>query len=130
LDRVDVAEELPVGMPEPRGKSVVITCFVDSNHARNTVTRRSHTGILIFVKNAPIIFYSKRQNTVKMSTFGSKFVAKEMIVALRYKKSMFGVPIDGLANMLCNNQGVVKSTSFPESVLNKKHVSIAYYTVR
>jgi len=130
----DVAEELPAGMPEPRGKSVIITCFVDSNHAGNTVTRRSHTGILIFVQNAPIIFYSKRQNTVETSTFGSEFVAmriaKEMIVALRYKLRMFGVPIDGPANVLCDNQGVVKNTSIPESVLNKKHVSIAYHTVR
>jgi hypothetical protein len=130
----DVTEELLIGMPEPRGKPVVITCFVDSNHAGNNVTRRSHTGILIFVQNAPIIFYSKRQNTVETSTFGSEFVAmriaKEMIVALRYKMRMFGVPIDGPANVLCDNQGVVKITSIPESVLNKKHVSIAYHTVR
>jgi hypothetical protein len=82
----DVSQELPVGMPEPRGKPVVITCLVDSNHAGNTVTRWSHTDTLIFVQNAPIIFYSKRQNTLETSTFGSKFVAmpitKEMIVAL------------------------------------------------
>jgi hypothetical protein len=42
---------------------------------------------LMFVQNAPIIFYSKRQNTVESSTFGSEFIAmriaKEMIVALR-----------------------------------------------
>jgi hypothetical protein len=43
---------------------------------------------------------------------------------------MFGVPIDGPANVLCDNQGVVKNTSIPESVLNKKHVSIAYHAVR
>lgn len=130
----DVAEELPPSMPEPKGNSVTITCFVDSNHAGNVITRRSHTGILIFVQNAPIIFYSKRQNTVETSTFGSEFVAiriaKELIVALRYKLRMFGVPIDGPANVLCDNQGVVKNTSIPESVLNKKHVSIAYHTVR
>ena len=121
-------------MPEPRGKPVVITCFVDSNHAGNTVTRQLHTGILIFVQNAPIIFYSKRQNTVETSTFGSKFVAmriaKEMIVALQYKLRMFGVPIEGPANVFCDNQGVVKNTSIPESVLNKKDVSIAYHAVQ
>ena len=130
----EVAEELPPGMPEPKGNSVTITCFVDSNHAGNVITRRSHTGILIFVQNAPIIFYSKRQNTVETSTFGSEFVAmriaKEQVVALRYKLRMFGVPIDGPANVLCDNQGVVKNTSIPASTLNKKHVSIAYHTVR
>jgi hypothetical protein len=86
-------------MPTPLGKPVCISCFVDANHAGNVITRRSHTGILIYVQNAPIIWFSKRQNTVESSSFGSEFVAlriaKEMLVALRYKIRMFGVPIDG-----------------------------------
>ena len=43
----DVAEELPLKMPEPKGKHVTISCFVDVNHAGNVITRQSHTGILI-----------------------------------------------------------------------------------
>ena len=85
----DVAEEIPSDMPLALGQPVTITCFVDADHAGNVVTRRSHTGILIFIQNAPILWYSKRQNTVETSSFGSEFVAlriaKEMIVALRYK---------------------------------------------
>jgi hypothetical protein len=58
--------------------------------------------MFIFVQNAPIIWFSKRQNTVEAATSGSKFVAlqicKELIVALRYKLCMFGVPIEGPAN--------------------------------
>ena len=41
-------EELPPHMPEPLGYSVGIYTFVDANHAGNLVTRRSHTGILLF----------------------------------------------------------------------------------
>ena len=121
-------------MPEPRGNAVDITCFVDANHAGNIVTRRSHTGVLIFVQNAPILWYSKRQNTVESSSFGSEFVAlrvaKELIVALRYKLRMFGVPIRGPASVLCDNQGVVKNASVPESALTKRHNAINYHTVR
>ena len=127
-------EELPARCPKPRGNSVIISCFVDADHAGNRVTRRSHTGILIFVNNAPILFYSKRQNTVETSTFGSELVAmriaKEMIVGLRHKLRMFGVPIDGPANVYCDNQGVVKNTSLPESTLSKKHNAINYHAVR
>ena len=43
----DAKGELPHNMPEPLGESVDINTFVDANHARNKVTRRSHTGILI-----------------------------------------------------------------------------------
>ena len=130
----DIKEELPPNMPKPRGNSVTISCFVDSNHAGNLVTRRSHTGILIFIQNAPIIWYSKRQNTVESSTFGSEFVAlriaKEQIVALRYKLRMFGVPLEGPARVFCDNQGVVNNTSLPESVLTKKHQQLNYHAVR
>ena len=67
----EVVEDLLPGMPEPLGKSVHTTCFVDADHAGNVVTFRSHTGVLIYVMNAPIICFSKKQNTVESSTFGS-----------------------------------------------------------
>ena len=130
----DVEEELPVKMPKPRGNPVTISAFVDANHAGNVVTRRSHTGIIIYVCNAPIIWFSKRQNTVESATFGSEFVAlricKELVVALRYKLRMFGVPFDGAANVFCDNRGVVKNASVPESTLQKKHNAINYHAVR
>jgi hypothetical protein len=85
----ELEEELPPKMPQSLGNSVNISCFVDANHAGNVVTRRSHTGILIYVQNTPIIWHSRRQNTVDTSTFGSEFVAlrnaRDLIVALRYK---------------------------------------------
>ena len=136
-----VEEELPPRMPEPLGNPVTIFAFVDANHAGNVVTRRSHTGIIIYVNNAPIIFYSKRQNTVESATFGSEFVAlricKDLIVALRYKLRMFGVPLDGPAPdvagpayVFCDNKGVVSNASIPESTLSKKHNAINYHAVR
>ena len=84
----DVEEELPPKMADPRGNVVRISAFVDANHAGNVVTRRSHSGIIIFVQNDSIIRLSTRQNTVEAATFGSDFFAlricKELIVALRY----------------------------------------------
>jgi hypothetical protein len=43
---------------------------------------------------------------------------------------MFGVPIDGPANVFCDNRGVVKNASIPESMLMKKHNAINYHSVR
>ena len=130
----NVEEELPPNMPRPRGHMVTISAFVDANHAGNVVTRRSHSGIFIFVQNAPIVWFSKRQNTVESATFGSEFVAlricKDLIVALRYKLRMFGILIDGPANVFCDNCGAVKNTSIPESTLIKKHNAINYHVVR
>ena len=88
-------------MPEPLGHPVTIHAFVDANHAGNVVTRRSHSGIIIFVNNAPIIWFCKRQNTVESSTFGSELVTmricRDLIVSLRYKLRMFGLNLHGQA---------------------------------
>ena len=130
----DANEELPERMPQPLGISVRITSFVDASHAANKVNRRSHTGFVIFVNRAPIIWFSKRQNTVESSTFSSEFIAMktcmESIVALRYKLRMFGVPIDGPADVLCDNQSVVLNSSCIDSALNKKHNALAYHATR
>jgi hypothetical protein len=127
-------EPIPGDAPEPRGNVVSTHCFVDADHAGNLVTRRSQSGILLFVNRAPIIWYSKRQNTVETSTFGSEFVALriavELIESLRYKLRMFGIPIDGPTNVYCDNEAVTKNTIFPESTLKKKHNSIAYHRAR
>jgi hypothetical protein len=65
------------------------------------------------------------------STFGSEFVALQicwdMIVVLQYKLRMFGVPIDGPANVFCNNCGVVKKVSILESTLMKRNNAINYH---
>ena len=96
--------------------------------------RRSHTGILIYVNNAPIVWYSKRQNTVETSSFGSEYVAlricTEMLESLRYKLRSFGVPIDGAADVFCDNKSVVTNSTIPSSVLNKRHNAICYHRVR
>jgi hypothetical protein len=123
----DVEEEMPPQMPEPLGSSINMTAFVDANHAGNVVTHRSHTGIIIYLQNTPIVWHSRHQNTVETSTFGSEFVAlrcaRDLIVALRYKLRMFGVPMEGPTKVLCDNQGVVKNASIPESVLSKNERS-------
>ncbi len=130
----DATEAIPPNAPEPRGQDVLVSCFMDADHAGNQVTHRSHTGVIIFCNRAPILWYSKRQNTVETSTFGSEFIAAritvELIEALRYKLCMFGIPINGPTNVYCDNHGVVVNSSKPESTLKKKHNAIAYHRVR
>jgi Reverse transcriptase (RNA-dependent DNA polymerase) len=126
--------KLPPNMLPARGSPVKITCFVDADHAGDLRTRRSHTGIIIFINNAPIVWNSKPQNTVETSTFGSEFVAMRIAVeqceALRYKLLMFGIALDGPIDVLGDNDSVKKNSSLPQSVLSKKHTSICYHRVR
>lgn len=130
----DYQEAIPIDAPEPRGKTLNLHVFVDSDHAGDKMSRRSQTGILIFCNRAPIGWISKKQNSVQNSTFGSEFCALkhavELIEALRYKLRMFGIPVEGPSNVYCDNEAVYKNASTPNSVLNKKHHSIAYHYCR
>ena len=130
----DATEELSPNAPEPRGLPVQLNAFVDADHAGDKITRRSHTGILIYANMAPITWYSKKQTSIETSTFGSEFVAlktaAEMIISLRYKLRMFGVPLEGPANVMCDNESVYNSVSRVDSRLKKKSNSICYHKVR
>ena len=130
----DASEAMPGKAIEPLGNPVCVRAYVDANHAGNLANRRSHSGILIYVNNAPILWYSKRQNTVESSSFGSEYVAlricTEMVEGLRYKLRTFGIPIDGPADIFCDNKSVVTNSSVPASVLNKRHNAICYHRVR
>ena len=69
-------------MLEPLGKECTITCYVDADHARDKVTCRSVTGILLLVNNTPLIWYTKRQRIAETSTYGSELVAARIAVEM------------------------------------------------
>ena len=74
-----------------------------------------------------------QQNMVETSAFGSELMAiqivTKLIVGLRCKLQMFGALIDGPASVCCDNWGVVKNTSLPESMLLKKHNAVNHHAV-
>jgi hypothetical protein len=90
----------------------MMTCFMDADRAGCHLTHRSHSGILIFVNRAPILWFSKRQATVESSTFGSEMVALrqavDMIEGLCYKLCMMGVLIEDATKVYCDNESVVE----------------------
>jgi hypothetical protein len=51
----EAEEAIPHDLPMERGNGVSTSCFVDADHAGCKATRRLHTGVLLFVKKAPII---------------------------------------------------------------------------
>ncbi len=49
-----IEEEIPVDMLTPKGKLVVLTTYVDADHASCQETRRSNSGVLFLMNNTPI----------------------------------------------------------------------------
>ena len=127
-------EVIPENMPCPKGREMALICYVDADHATDKVTRRSRTGFIIFLNSSPIYWYSKRQNSVETSSFGSEFVAMrqacEYIRSLRFHLRMMGIPVSQPAFLRGDNQSVIFNSTIPESMLKKKHNAVSYHFVR
>jgi hypothetical protein len=130
----NTTERIADNMPPPRGLEFTIRAYVDADHAGNLVTRRSRTGFIIFLNNAPVYWSSKKQTGIETSSFGSEFMAMksccEYLRGLRFKLRSFGIPVDSPCYVFGDNKSVLSNASIPDSVLQKKSLSIAYHFVR
>ena len=130
----DVEEDIPGDRLEERGKLCTLTCYVDADHARDQLTRRSVTGIVLLLNNTPIYWMSKRQKTVETSTYGSELIATriavELIMSMRYCLRMLGVNLEKRSVLVGDNMAVVLNTTLPSSMLKKKHLACNYHKVR
>ena len=68
-----------------------------------------------------MVFLEKEYGSI--SIFGAEFVAlriaTDFIASLRYNLIMIGVPIEGAANVFCDNAFVYRNESFAENQLKK-----------
>ena len=89
--------------PETKVEYLSITVFKDASHAMCLDTRQIITGFLIFLGSAPIFYYSKRQNTVEISIYGSEIFAMRILIehllVIHYKIQMVCMEVE---NVLLN----------------------------
>ena len=127
-------ETLPPNAPKSRGFGFKIIAYADSDHAGESITRRSRTGYIVYLNSSPIYWTSKKQGSVETSSFASEFMAMkactEYIRGLKYKLRMMGIPCDFPAYIYGDNKSVLVNSTKPFSVLQKKSCSVAYHFVR
>ena len=130
----DAKEMDDIKLPESLIDEMELTIFVDSDHAHDKISRRSVTGIIVFLGKNPIYWLSQRQGAVEGSSYSAEFCAMkkavEVAIELRYTLRSLGMKIDKPAKVYCDNLAVVNNCTQEESLLKKKHVAVAYHTVR
>jgi hypothetical protein len=130
----DVREETPSDCPRPLGKPVVMWTCKDANLYHDLMTGRAVTGIIHFLNQTPVDWYSKKQATVETATYGSEFSAArtaiQQIAGLRLTLRYLGVPIKGGAKLFGDNESVITSSTQPHSPLGKRHHGLAYHYCR
>ena len=129
-----VREQKAPGAPVPKGKVVMTTTYKDANLYHDLATGRAVTGVLHFMNQTPIDWFTKKQASVETATYGSEFAAArtaiQQIAAMRLTLQYLGVPIQQSAYLFGDNEAVVTSGTVPHSRLNKRHTALAYHYTR
>jgi hypothetical protein len=84
-------------MPEAYGSELETLVFYNADHARDHATRRSISSIIVFVGSTPVIWHSKCQGCIAMSTYCTEFIAMrsavEEAISIRYMLRCLGIPV-------------------------------------
>ncbi len=127
-------EQIPHDIPEPKGKRVLSHTYKDANLYHDVTTGKAVTGVLHFLNQTPVDWYTKKQATVETATYGAEFsaarTAVQQITALRLTLRYLGVPVHGSTYLFGDNESVIKSGSMPHSQLNKRWHGLAYHCTR
>jgi hypothetical protein len=128
------AEDIDPKLPVALGAELAVTVIVDADHAHDLATRRSISGLIVFVGRTPVVAISKRQSSVQSSTYGAEFLAAraatEEILSIRYFLRSFGVKVTQASRIFGDNMSVLLNITEPDSQLKKKHLCIAYHILR
>ena len=88
----------------------------------------------MYLNSAPIFWSSKKQGSIKTSSFGSEFIAMkyccEYLWGLRYKLRMMGIPCEFPSYVYEDNKSVLVNALNPFSMLKKMSSSIVHHFIR
>ena len=104
------------------------------NLYHDLATGRAVTGILHLVNQTPVDWYTKRQPSVEMATYGSELMvarmATEQIIGIQLTLHYLGVQIKIATYLFGDNNVIVDNSIFPKSKLHKHHQMVSYHHIR
>jgi len=114
-------------------KSWTMTIFSDSNYAGDNDTRVSVTGYCIFLLGVPIVWKSKSQKSVTLSSSKAEFVAlseavKEIKFIVQVLESI-GVKVKFPIIMRVDSVGAIFMAENVTNSQRTKHMDIRYHFV-
>jgi hypothetical protein len=84
-------DEIPDGSPEPnKNKVVQVTSMFDADHAHCEVTRRSVSGILVFINSTPVKWYSKCKRRLKHLHMDWDWLLHELLILRQNSAMLYG----------------------------------------
>jgi hypothetical protein len=122
-----------IGLWYPKGASLDLLGYSDSDFAGSRVDRKSTSGGCHLLGRSLVSWSSKKQNSVALSTAEAEYIAAGACCAqiLYMKQTLldFGVKL-GRIPLLCDNESAVKITKNPVQHSRTKHIDIRHHFLR
>ena len=110
--------------------------YADASYAIHQDNRASHTGVVIFLSNTPVVSVSKKQNLIALSSHEAELYAAhhaiKLIMGLKemLKEINNNMVIHSPTTLFQDNQGTIKSL-MRESINKKsKHIQIRFHHMK
>lgn len=111
-----------------------LIAFSDANHGECRIDGKSNSGIICFVNGGPIIWSSRKQSLVALSTCEAEYyaiteAAKEVIWLRQLLKS-FDISEEIPTTILTDNQSSISMINNGEFMQRTKYIGVRYHFIR
>ena len=113
-----------------------LTAFVDADWAGCSNDRRSVSGSVVFVGKTPIVWSSRKQDTVAMSTMEAEYYAvteclKDVMFVRNLLGEIFGAEsIVPIPKIFCDNQAAIAISLSQGNKRNVRHMDLRYQVMK
>ncbi|KAH9802698.1 hypothetical protein KPL71_001497 [Citrus sinensis] len=122
-----------LGLWYPRGTHIDLTCYSDADFAGYKVDRKSTSGTCHFLGHSLVSWFSKKQNSVALSTTEAEYIAAGSCCAqiLWMKQTLrdYGIKLDHIP-ILCDNTSAINLSKNPIQHSRTKHIEIRHHFLR
>ena len=113
---------------------VELKAYTDSEYSGDPDNRISVSGMIIFLQNSPVMWRSKAQRSVTLSTAEAEYVALSEatadVIFLKQVLEEMGLTVKLPISVYVDNVGAMFMVENPSTTGRAKHVNIRYHFVR
>ncbi|KAH9671809.1 hypothetical protein KPL70_017497 [Citrus sinensis] len=124
---------IDIGFWYPRGTHIDLTCFSDADFAGYKVDRKSTSGTCYILGHSLVSWFSKKQNSVALSTTEAEYIAAGSCCAqaLWMKQTLrdYDINLEQIP-IKCDNTSAINLSKNPIQHSRTKHIEIGHHFLR
>ncbi|GKV17211.1 hypothetical protein SLEP1_g27745 [Rubroshorea leprosula] len=122
-----------LGLWYPKGMNFDLIGFLDADFAGSKIDRKSTSGTCQILGGALVSWFSKKQNSIALSTTEAKYIAAgscaTQLLWMKQQLEDFGCKHESIP-IRCDNTSTINLTKNPIQHSRTKHIEIRYHFIR